>query len=175
MEVVTSLLLIVGIWCVFVIGVGEMLFIQPCRKNACWQDGGKFKRYIEITNPRLAAILIPQYIGFNDHFGTNISRLYNKYYVNKYPNRISIWAIICDFICGALYALFVIGFTAGFFLQQKWAENLLLISVFGGMGYNALMFVVAFGNAIDGKVKEMEIITKAEMKRRKAQAKGDKS
>ena len=175
MEVVTSLLLIVGIWCVFVIGVGEMLFIQPCRKNACWQDGGKFKRYIEISNPRLAAILIPQYIGFNDRMGTNIPFLYNKYYVNKYPNRISIWAVVSDFICGALYVLFVIGFTAGFFLQQKWAVNLIPVSVLGGMGYNVLMFVVSFGNAMDGKVNGMEIITKAEMKRRKAQAKGDKS
>lgn len=82
-------LLLVGIWLLFLCVIGYGWGIGGSRYTTWWCPGQKIRGYVTVRSHRLTRLLITRYSGYNDKINTNIGALYNRFYLNRYPERIS--------------------------------------------------------------------------------------
>ena len=123
------------------VGPAEVCNIDA-RLAAALHDPAHPKRLTSLRSR--ARLLIPEYIGWNSFISTNIPILYNRYTMNKYPERLSVlgllnyivtiltslgyWYCITDFLFlrfidpnWALWALFaLVGEAVLFFALENW-------------------------------------------------------
>ena len=76
------------IWIVFALVPPWLCGFSLCRHNAWWTPADKVRAYVTIKNERLARLLIPEYIGWNSLVRIDIPILYNRYTMNKFPERL---------------------------------------------------------------------------------------
>ena len=132
------------IWIVFALVPPWLCGFSLCRHNAWWTSADKVRAYVTIKNERLARLLIPEYIGWNSLVRIDIPILYNRYTMNKFPERLGVlgllnyivtiltslgyWYCITDFLFlrfidpnWALWALFaLVGEAVLFFALENW-------------------------------------------------------
>lgn len=89
-----ALLLIAGIWLLFLVFVGYGFGISGARRSGWVAPGLKIPGYVELRSSRLARLLVVRYGGYNDKIYTNIGPLFNRFYVNRMPCCISRLGII---------------------------------------------------------------------------------
>lgn len=168
MDMFTALLSLLGlllVWLVFLLGVPWLLGFFLCRLAACWHDADKIKTYFVVSSPRLSALLIPEYVGFNHHIRTNLPFLYNQYRVNPYPNRLSLLGLIEYCMVGLLSVWYGVCIT-GYFFFQDFNNPMILLTVILFMGHAILFAILINWNGSQGYGDD-EVISRKEMKRRK--------
>lgn len=89
LQIVGVLLFLIAVWLLFLSVIGYGFGIGGSRDTAWWCPGQKIRGYITIRSHRLAHLLIARYSGYSDKINTNIGALYNRFYLNRYPERIS--------------------------------------------------------------------------------------
>lgn len=159
-----KLFALVGVWLIFSAGMIWILGIQPCRNSARWYKEDKIQRYVEISSPRLARLWIPEYTGFSRYIGTNIPMLYDRYYVNEYPDRLSLIGL-ADYCVTTVLCLWYFGCITVFFwfgrAVNPTAPIILLMARF-------VIFGILHGwNRSRVRLDQAEVISRAEMKQRK--------
>lgn len=86
-------LLLVGIWLLFLVVVGYGFGVGGARRSGWVLPGTKLSGYVELRSPRLARLLVSRYSGYNNKIQTNIGPLFNRFYLNRWSNRISRFGI----------------------------------------------------------------------------------
>lgn len=162
---IVYLFLILGLWLLFLVGVIWFLGIFTCRYSAWWNKENRIQKYITISNPRLAGLLIPKYIGYNNYVRTNIPLLYNRYFVNQYPSRLSILGLI-DYCVTAVLAVWYGACITAYFWLGWFDYPMIPLTVMLFMIHAALF---TFLNGWNARIKwdEIEVISRAEMRKRK--------
>ena len=84
-----GLLLITGVWLLFLVFEGYGFGISGARQSGWVVPGMKIPGYVELRSPRLARLLVARYSGYNDKIRTNIGLLFNRFFLNRWPGRIS--------------------------------------------------------------------------------------
>lgn len=165
MDIVIALLGFLLVWFIFLIGPPWFLGIFLCRMAACWHEEDKIQTYFLIASPRLSRFLIPRYTGFNSRIRTNLPFLYNQYWVNAYPNRLSILGLIDYCVVGVISVWYGVCITWYFFFQNY--DNLMIpVTVILFMCHAVVFFILINWNK-SRSVADEEVISRAEMKRRK--------
>ena len=132
------------IWLLFAAAPPWICGFALCRHTAWWTPADKVRAFVTVKNARLARLLVPEYIGWNSFIKTDIPLFFNRYTMNKYPERLSVlglvnyivtaltslayWACVTDFLFihlleadWALYALFaLVGEGVVFFALENW-------------------------------------------------------
>ena len=166
---IVYLFLILGLWLLFLVGVIWFLGIFTCRYSAWWNETNRIQAYIEISNPRLARLLIPRYIGYHNYMSTNIPLLYNRYFVNQYPARLSLLGLVDYCITAILAVWYGVCITAYFWLG--WYDNPMIpLTVILFMIHAAIFFFLNGWNARINRDK-IEVISRSEMVKRKREKK----
>ena len=159
------LLLLSALWLIFLLGV-ILITGQTCRRTSWWHEEDKIQGYIEISNPRLARLLIPEYLGCSTHIQTNIPALYNVFYVNKYPTRLSLVGL-ADYGATAILGIWYgVCITAYFWFG--WYDNPMIPLTVGLLMARAVLFMfLGAWNGSRVRLEEMELISRVEWRRRK--------
>lgn len=168
MDVFIALLGLLGlltVWLIFLLGLPWLLGFFLCRFAACWHEEDKIKTYFLISSSRLATLLIPKYMGFNSHIKTNLPFLYNQYCVNPYPNRLSLLGAIEYCIVDVISVWYGVCIT-GYFFFQNFSNRMIPVTVILLMCHAVVFFVLIVWNC-SRRCDNDEVISKAEMKRRK--------
>ena len=77
------------IWIIFALVPPWLCGFALCRHNAWWTSADKVRGFVTIKSERLRRLLIPEYIGWNSVIRTDIPIFFNRYTMNKYPERLS--------------------------------------------------------------------------------------
>ena len=88
-----ALAFIAGVWLLFLVFEGYGFGISGARRSGWVAPGQKLPGYVELRSPRLARLLVTRYGGYNTKIHTNISPLFNRFYLNRRPNCISHFGI----------------------------------------------------------------------------------
>ena len=137
-----------------------------CRQSAPWTNADKIKGFITLKNPRLAKLLVPEYIGWNSYINTNIPIFFNRFTMNKYPERLSIPAFI-NYVVTALTSLAYIVFVTDFLFIRTFDPNWALWAFFALVGEAVIFFIISNWN-VSGRREPTVIITRQGMKQIKA-------
>lgn len=157
-----AVLIIFTVWLIFLGGL--IYFIAMlCRQLAFWHETDRVKTYVTVRSPRIASLLIPKYV-----YIRQVSVARSGYYINAYPNRLPLLALI-DY-CGAaiLFSLYAVGITKYFFFSF-FGNSLIPISVMLLMGYLIVFFFLLRWDH-SRSLNEAALITRAEMKRLKRES-----
>ena len=150
-------------WLLFLVGVVWCLGIFPRRRGtAWWHEKDRVKRYV-VLPPWAARLLVPAYMGFNDRFRTNLPFLYNKYYVNHHPDRLSLLGLV-DYCVAAVLCLWYGGAVTAFFWGEGSGGAMLPVSVAALMISCVVSLVLG---TWDHAGVKLEVIGKKELARRK--------
>ncbi len=164
-----SLLFVFALWLIFLLGV-ILILGQTCRRTAWWHEEDKIQGYIEISNPRL---LISEYLGGSTCIQTNIPALYNVFYVNKYPTRLSLVGLADYSVTAVLGAWYGVCITAYFWFG--WYDNPMIPLTVGLLMARAVLFMlVGAWNCSRVRVDQMEKISRTEWRRRKRRKKEER-
>lgn len=93
LQLLGGLLLITGVWLLFLVFMGYGFGISGARRSGWAAPGMKIPGYVELRSPRLARLLVTRYGGRNDRLYTNFRPLFNRFYLNQRPNCISRFGI----------------------------------------------------------------------------------
>lgn len=141
------------IWAVFVVVPPWLCGFTICRHNAWWTPADRIKGYITVKSARFARLLIPEYIGWNSFI--SIPLFFNRYTMNKYPERLSILGAVNYFFilltCVA-YWVCVTDFMFIHLLDDNWA-----LWAFFALVIEAVVFF-ALGNWNTANRKEPTIV-----------------
>ncbi len=159
LDVIGISILLIVIWLLFLLVPIWLLGIFDCRRAAWWDPSQRIKRYIDLPH-RPSRLLIPRYWGFNDKFKTNIPFFYGMYYVNEYPQRLSILGLADYCVTGILGLWYGIAFTVFFFGGPSDAVPYAILTL---MVRTLVMFLLINWN--DGKM-DGKPITKMEPRAR---------
>lgn len=163
MIIAVQILLALAAGLIFLVGPPWLLGFFLCRMSAVWTAQNKIKKYYVIQNPVLARLLIPRYIGFNTRIRTNIPLLYNRYYVNQYPKRLSRLGAVHYGVTLVLFGVYAPAII-GYFLLAEWSTQLIPVCILLFMA-EAVVFTVLI-NWNNGGWTGLPVITKEERRRR---------
>ena len=82
------------IWIIFALVPPWLCGFALCRHNAWWTSADKVRGFVTIKSERLRRLLIPEYIGWNSVIRTDIPIFFNRYTMNKYPERLSVLGLL---------------------------------------------------------------------------------
>ncbi len=112
------------IWALFVTVPPWLCGFSLCRHSAWWTPDDRIKGYITIKSPRLAKLLVPEYIGWNSFLPAFIPLFFNRYTMNKYPERLSALGAVNYFfttLTSLVYWVCVTDFLFIHLLDANWA------------------------------------------------------
>lgn len=153
-------IIIFALW-LFVLFMLLYFIAMLCRELAFWHETDKIKDYVTVS-PRLAALLIPKYIYIRC---VSVSR--SGYYVNIYPNRLPMPALV-DY-CGAAILFILSALSCTFYFLTFSVTSLLPVSAMLLMAYLIIFFFVLRWDH-SRCLNEAALITRAEMKRLKRES-----
>lgn len=154
------------IWLLFVTIPPWLCGFSICRNSAWWTGADRIKGYITIKNTRLARLLIPEYVGWNSFIRTDIPLFYNRYTMNKYPERLSIPGAI-SYVFVTLTSLFYWVCVTDFMFIHRLDDNLALWAFFALVGEAIVFFALESWNTANRKDPTI-VITRQGMKQIRA-------
>ena len=154
------------LWVAFVTIPPWICGFAICRESAPWTNSDRIKAYVTIKNARLAKLLIPEYIGWNSFISTNIPLLFNRFTINKYPERLSIPALL-NYVVTTLTSLAYIVFVTDFLFIRAFDRNLALWCLFALVGEAVVFFIITHWNSSERREPAV-VITRQGMKQIKA-------
>ena len=129
------------IWALFVTVPPWLCGFSLCRQNAWWTSADKLHAYVIIKNKRLASALVPEYIGWNSIIRLPVPLIYNRYTMNKYPERLSLVGLfnyIFTILTSLVYWVLVTDFLFLHFFDANWALYAFFTLVAEGVVFFAL-------------------------------------
>ncbi len=165
MILLVRLVLFLGIVLLFVVTPPLMLGFGMARQLSWWTKHDKVKGYVTLSSSRFSKWLIPQYSGYNTQFSTNIPGLYNRFYLNEHPYRLSILGAV-DYGIVAIISVFWVYHMVGYFFFLDFSNPNIPLIVILLMGHAVVAFLVAIWNQ-SARRNPVDAMTRAEWKQYK--------
>ncbi|HIQ87983.1 MAG TPA: hypothetical protein IAD33_10965 [Candidatus Scatomorpha gallistercoris] len=154
------------IWVLFVTVPPWLCGYTIARNSSWWTPDDRIKAYITIKNPRVARRFVPEYIGWNSVIHTDIPLFFNRYTMNKYPERLSLLGAFNYFfvtVTTLFYWVCVTDFLFIHLLDDNWA----LWAFFALVGEAVIFFALENWNTANRKAPTV-VITRQGMKQIRA-------
>lgn len=125
-----------GFWLLGLLAFGGWLGVSAIRHAGWWMPGDRIGRYVTVSSPRVARLLISRCSGYSDKIRTNLPAFYDRYTENPYPDRFSALGIAALCTLGPAVVWFAVAWS-----RFLWADS-------GGSGVPAAGITLMAGNML---------------------------